>query len=238
MSTPATAPHESIAVIPARGGSKRIPQKNIAPFRGKPMIAWPIAAARTSGLFSRIVVSTDNEEIARIARLEGAEVPFSRPKELADDYTATVPVMAHAIHELALLGCNPVYTCCLYPTALFVTPELLRQFRNALTDPAVQFAFPIIEFEHSIFRGLRLINGAPIPEFPQYTGWRSQDLPTIYHDAGQLYFGRTSAFKEQLQIFASHSRAIPIPRGHAVDIDTPEDLRYAEVLHKYLFQSQ
>lgn len=229
-------PSSSVAVIPARGGSKRIPRKNLVPFRGRPIIAWSIAAARASGLFGRVVVSTDDAEIAEVAQASGAEVPFRRPKELSGDHAATVPVIAHALQMLSEVGFDVTTACCIYPAAPFVTPALLRRCHDALlSDAAVQYAFPAIAYGHPVQRGFLLERGVPRLLFPEHAGSRSQDLPEVHHDAGQLYFGRATAFLGGLPILAAHSRAVHISRRLAVDIDSPEDLAIAEALHSIAF---
>jgi pseudaminic acid cytidylyltransferase len=222
-----------LAVIPARGGSKRIPRKNVRPFAGKPMIGHAIAAARESGLFDRIAVSTDDGEIAAIAASLGAEVPFTRPAELADDHTPTVPVVAHAIEACRALGWRAEQVCCIYPGVPFLQSADLHA-ALALLEQGADYAFPVSAFPSAIQRALRRdADGATRPFFPEFASTRTQDLPLAFHDAGQFYWGRSEAWLAGLNIHL-HGRTIVIPEWRAVDIDTPDDWRRAELLHQAL----
>jgi pseudaminic acid cytidylyltransferase len=222
-----------IAVIPARGGSKRIPRKNIKPFAGRPMIAHAIGAAQACGLFEHIVVSTDDPEIAATAASCGAEVPFTRPAELADDHTPTVPVIAHAVQACADLGWRPDAVCCIYPGVPFLQAEDLRAALAVLEEGAT-YAFPVAPFPSAVQRALlRQPDGATTPLFPQFAATRTQDLPPAFHDAGQFYWGRPPAWLAGLNIHL-HGRTIVIPEWRVVDIDTPEDWQRAELLHQAL----
>lgn len=224
----------NIAVIPARGGSKRIPRKNIKPFAGKPMIAHAIAAAKESGLFDHIVVTTDDEEIAGISRQLGAETPFARPPELADDHTPTVPVVAHAIQTCQSLGWDVDYACCIYPGVPFIRIEDLRGAFELLKRSDKDFAFPVTEFPSAIQRALRrLPDGSMQPFYPQYEMTRTQDLEPAYHDVGQFYWGKSGAWLSGKRIH-SNGIGLPIPNWRAVDIDTPDDWVRAEILYKLL----
>jgi pseudaminic acid cytidylyltransferase len=224
-----------VAVIPARGGSKRIPRKNIRPFAGKPIIAYSIAAARACGLFDRIIVSTDDEEIAGVARDCGAETPFRRPPELSDDRTGTDPVTAHALTWLSDRGQDAAFACCIYATAPFVQAGDLRRGYEALVSSGKSFAFAATTYDFSIQRAIRLLPGGGVePFFPQWADCRSQDLPDAHHDAGQFYWGRAAAFRSGLAMFAAHSIPILLPRHRVQDIDTPEDWARAELMHAAL----
>lgn len=225
-----------VAIIPARGGSKRIPRKNIKSFCGKPIIAYSIEAAQQSDLFERIVITTDDEEIADVARSYGAEVPFIRPKELSDDHTATIPVIAHAIRTLQEQG-NPIEAaCCIYATAPFVRPEDLREAYNALISHHKHYAFPVTTFPFPIFRGVKRDEEGNIEMFwPEHFATRSQDLPEAYHDVGQFYWGTPDAWLQGLPIFSKAATTIVLPRHLVQDIDTPEDWIRAELMHKVLF---
>jgi pseudaminic acid cytidylyltransferase len=224
-----------VAVIPARGGSKRIPRKNIRPFAGKPVIAYSIAAARDCGLFERIMVSTDDEEIASVARAWGAEAPFVRPARLSDDHTGTNAVTAHALDWLADLGQPATLACCIYATAPFITPADLRHGHAVLTGTGKSFVFSAARFAVPIQRALRILpDGGVSPFFPEWVECRSQDLEAAYHDAGQFYWGRAEAFRDGLPLFASHSAPIILPRHRVQDIDTPEDWAEAELTHAAL----
>jgi pseudaminic acid cytidylyltransferase len=224
-----------VAVIPARGGSKRIPRKNIRPFAGRPIIAYSIAAARQCGLFDRIIVSTDDEEIAGVARGFGAETPFRRPPELADDDTGTDPVTAHALTWLADHGGDAEFACCIYATAPFLRSGDLRRGYDALVSTGRSFAFAATTYDFSIQRAIRVLPGGGVePYFPQWIDCRSQDLDAAYHDAGQFYWGRGAAFRSGLAMFAADSVAIALPRHRVLDIDTPEDWTRAELMHAAL----
>lgn len=221
----------SLCVIPARGGSKRVPRKNVRPFHGRPMIAWSIAAAKDSGAFERIVVSTDDEEIAEVARSMGAETPFVRPAELADDHTPTVPVVAHALAESEALWGPQDLVCCLYATAPFVTPEDLRAARALLEESGASYAMPVTSFPFPIQRAVRLRSDGRVEMFaPEHALTRSQDLEESFHDAGQFYFGRRDAWLAGTSLMGPETAALRIPRDRAQDVDSEEDWRVAERL--------
>jgi pseudaminic acid cytidylyltransferase len=227
-----------VAVIPARGGSKRIPRKNIRAFAGKPIIAYSIAAARACGLFDRIIVSTDDEEIAAVARDFGAETPFRRPPELSDDHTGTDPVTAHALTWLADHGQDAEFACCIYATAPFLQAGDLRRGYEALVGTGRSFAFAVTTYDFSIQRALRVLAGGGVaPFFPQWIDCRSQDIEEAHHDAGQFYWGRGAAFRSGIAMFAADSVAVALPRHRVCDIDTPEDWTRAELMHAALVAS-
>lgn len=224
-----------VAVIPARGGSKRIPRKNIKPFNGQPMIAWSIQAAVQSCCFDRIIVSTDDEEIAEVALEYGAEVPFFRPKELSDDHAATTPVIAHAVEWLNLNWSPATYVCCLYATAPFVQPDDLVRGLKILEESDSEFVFSVTSFSFPIQRALRLTSENRVEMFqPEHFNSRSQDLEEAWHDAGQFYWGKASAWLEGKRLFSSESVPIILPRFRVQDIDTPEDWEYAERMFKVI----
>lgn len=219
----------NVAVIPARGGSKRIPRKNIKPVGGRPMLAWPIRAALASGCFERVVVSTDDEEIAELACANGAEVPFLRPAALADDFATTTVVMAHAVQWLVDTGTHADNICCLYPTALFVQPADLQHGLALLASGNCDFVFTATSYAFPIARAFRLLPGNHVEMFaPQHLETRSQDLEEAFHDAAQFYWGTRTAWLERKPIFSAHSVALVLPRFRVQDIDTPEDLVRAE----------
>lgn len=224
-----------LAVIPARGGSKRIPRKNIKPFAGKPMIGWSIQAARESDCFDRIIVSTDDDEIASVAREWGADVPFSRPAELANDYAGTLPVIAHAVRWMADAGHLAEAICCLYATAPFVQPQDLRHGLDLLQGPGVDYAFSSTAYPFPIQRAFKLTpNGGAEMADPSQFKMRSQDLEEFYHDAGQFYWGTADAWLAERPIFSAASRPVILPRDRVEDIDTMEDWRRAEWLFEAL----
>lgn len=222
-----------LAVIPARGGSKRIPRKNIKMFCGKPMIAWSIEAALQSGCFDQVIVSTDDEEIAEIARLYGASIPFMRPSELSDDYTGTIPVIAHATQWCIDQGHPLTQVCCLYATAPFVQAEDLQQGLKVLESTTCDYAFSVTSYGFPIQRAIRITEAHRIEMFePTNFDKRSQDLEEAYHDAGQFYWGTASAWLEGRIIFSPKAFPIVLPRHRVQDIDTPEDWVRAEWLFK------
>lgn len=229
-----------VAIIPARGGSKRIPGKNIKTFAGKPMIAWSIEAAKESDCFDTIMVSTDDESIADIARAYGAEVPFMRPKSLSDDFTGTIPVIAHAICALneqhAAAGLAPVTkACCIYATAPFVQPTDIKAGLEQVNKPGVDYAFSVTSYPFPIQRALKLTDVQRVEMFqPEHFTTRSQDLVEAYHDAGQFYWGRADAWLAEKLLFTAASSPVVLPRHRVQDIDTPEDWERAEWLFKAL----
>lgn len=222
----------TLAVIPARGGSKRIPRKNVRPFLGKPMIARSIEAAQAAGVFDAVVVSTDDDEIAAVAVALGAEVPFRRPAVLADDHTATMPVIAHAIRWWEEHKGAVDYCCCVYATAVFVQPDFLcRGLEILLSKPDAEFAFSVTSYAFPIFRALRIAESGRVEMFwPENELRRSQDLPEAWHDAGQFYWGRRNAFLGTGGFFSAKSYPVVLPRHVVQDIDTPEDWERAEKL--------
>jgi len=222
----------AIAIIPARGGSKRVPRKNIKAFHGRPMIAYSIQAALESDLFARVVVSTDDAEIAEVARNWGAEVPFLRPATLADDHAGTVEVIQHAVELLREQGEDFAYACCLYATAPFVTPaDLARGLEALRAHPDKAYAFTVTDYASPVQRALRLRpDGGVESLYPEFYETRSQDLEPAFHDAGQFYWGRTDAWMQGAPLHAPHSLPVRLPRHRVQDIDTPEDWQRAEVL--------
>lgn len=222
-----------LAIIPARGGSKRIHRKNIKVFCGKPMIAWSIEAALESGCFDRVVVSTDDDEIAEVARQCGAEVPFMRPAELSDDHAGTIPVIQHAIETINSQGRLVELACCLYATAPFIRTEELRRGLEILQGGDVDYAFSVTSYAFPIQRAIRLTPEGRVEMFnPEHFNTRSQDLEEAYHDAGQFYWGRADAWLQGNMIFSPVSLPVMLPRHRVQDIDTPEDWMRAEWLFK------
>ncbi len=227
----------TLAVIPARGGSKRIPGKNIREFCGKPIIAYSIDAALNSGVFERVVVSTDDPAIAEVARNAGADVPFMRPAHLSDDHTATVPVIKHAIEALGYDQTNSL-VCCIYATAPFIASEDLHRAFKVMSKSNWDYVFPITSFAYPIQRALIKTDsgGIDMMDRDQYSV-RSQDLTPAFHDVGQFYFGRADAWLNEKPIFLSNSFGLEIPRFRVQDIDDEDDWVRAELIHKALFQS-
>lgn len=224
-----------LAVIPARGGSKRIPRKNIKEFCGKPIIAWSIEAALKSGCFDRVIVSTDDPEIAATAQSWGVEVPFIRPAELADDYSGTIPVIAHAVDWYQQQGVNPEHVCCVYATAPFVRAQDLRMGLNILMEKGCNYAFAVTRYSFPIQRAIRITADGRVEMFhPEHFNTRSQDLEEAYHDAGQFYWGRAAAWQTGKAVFSPDASPVILPNERVQDIDTPEDWRRAERLFRAL----
>jgi pseudaminic acid cytidylyltransferase len=224
----------NIAIIPARGGSKRIPKKNIKEFCGKPMIAYSIEAALQSGCFDKVIVSTDDQEIAVIAQSYGAEVPFVRPDDISDDFTTASQVIVHAIKWLERQNLDAELVCCIYATAPFISKsDLSLGYSKLIIDEEVNFVFSAALFSFSIHRAIEISQKGEVTMLnAQHAATRSQDLPDAYHDAGQFYWGRKSAFLDRKEIFANHSRIVLVPRERVQDIDTPADWQFAEVLFR------
>lgn len=224
-----------LAVIPARGGSKRIPRKNIRAFCGKPIIAWSIEAALQSGCFDAVVVSTDDAEIAEVAQRSGAQVPFLRPNELSDDMTGTVAVIRHAIDWFAQRGQAFGQTCCLYATAPFVQPQDLARGLALLLERDADYTLAVTSYAFPIQRAIRLEPSGSMQMFaPRHFSTRSQDLEPAWHDAGQFCWGSTLAWTEQRPVFSSRSFPVELPRHRVQDIDTPDDWLRAELLFKVM----
>lgn len=226
---------KNIVIIPARGGSKRIPKKNIKDFLGKPIIAYSIEMAISCKLFSRVIVSTDDEEIKDVVLKYGAEVPFIRPKNIADDFTGTHEVVGHAIEYLENTGETMDYVCCIYPTApLIQKDDLIKGFKLIQTNKwnsvmaATNFSYPIFRsFENLPNGGLKMI-------FPEHYNSRSQDLPEIYHDAGLFYWAKPEIWKKKPQGFNEKNSIVKLPNYRIQDIDTPDDWKKTEILYEII----
>lgn len=220
----------AVAIIPARGGSKRIQRKNIREFHGLPILAYSINAAIASGCFDSILVSTDDDDIAAIARQYGAETPFKRPADLADDHTGTTAVIRHALQWLKGQGQNFEAACCIYPTAPFLDAASLREGLARLRSSGCSFAFSVASYAHPVQRALRILpDGSLEAMYPEFSSARSQDLEPSFHDAGQFYWGWTAAFLAERILFSSESVGVLLPRHLVHDIDTIEDWTRAEL---------
>ena len=227
-----------IAIIPARGGSKRIPGKNIRLFAGKPVIAYSIRAALESGCFDHVIVSTDDEAIAAISREHGASTPFMRPENLADDHTVLADVIAHAIGWCRTQGHTVSQACCIFATAPFVSAASLQAGCDALTATGKHFALSVTSFPFAVQRALRLNTDDTLDAmYPQYRLTRSQDLDEGWHDAGQFCWGTAEAFMQNLPVFAPHTIAVKLPRHRVQDLDTLEDWHRAELMYEVLRQT-
>lgn len=231
----------NIAVIPARGGSKRIARKNIKDFCGQPMLAYAIEAAQKSQCFDRIIVSTDDEEIANVAKEYGAEVPFLRAPHLADDYTGTTAVVQDCLKRLSEQTRPIDYCCCIYATAPLLQAEfLVKSYQTLQQDPALDFVFSATRFSFPIQRALVQTPTGHVQAYSQeHLSMRSQDLTETFHDAAQFYWGRTSAWLHpQAQVFSERSKMQVLPQHLVQDIDTEEDWLRAEFLFKALKASR
>lgn len=221
------------AIIPARGGSKRIPKKNIKQFCGKPMIAWSIIAAQKSGCFDKIIISTDDNHIAKIAQEYGASVPFLRPKELSDDYTGTTAVIKHAAQWLLSSGKKPQEICCIYATAPFIQANDIQEGLRILQSKHCDYAFSVTSYPFPIQRAIRITEDQHVEMFnPELFTTRSQDLEESFHDAGQFYWGHIDSWLNEHPIFSNNSSPVLLPRYRVQDIDTPEDWLRAEWMFK------
>jgi pseudaminic acid cytidylyltransferase len=221
----------SLCIIPARGGSKRIPGKNIRNFLGMPIISYPIRAALDSGLFEEVMVSTDDERIAEVARNAGAQVPFLRSSENSSDFASTVDVVLEVVEKYGVERFENV--CCIYPSAPFVTVKQLVNAYDKLTSEQLDSVFPVIAYGHPIQRALFVnASGMIEPLTPEFVGVRSQDLEKRYHDAGQFYFCRVRPVWEQKRLWTDRSGAIIVKETEAQDIDSEEDWEMAELKYK------
>lgn len=227
-----------IAVIPARGGSKRVPRKNIKLFCGEPLISYSIRTALETGLFDSVVVSTDDDEIADIAKSYGANVPFMRPESLSNDHAGTWAVVKHAIEFFSESAQTPDYVCCIYATAPFLQPDYLTNGLELLkAQPEKGFAFSVTTFPFPVLRSIKIDEGEISPQFPEHIYKRSQDLPESYHDAGQFYWGRPQYFADNVTPFSSAGIPVVLPRHLVQDIDTPEDWERAELMYEAYIKS-
>jgi len=224
----------NIAIIPARGGSKRIPRKNIKKFLGKPIIAYSIEVAIKSDLFDKVIVSTDDSEVAQVAQNYGAEVPFIRPSELSDDYTGTNDVVKHALNWYSKQGIPVEYACCIYATVPFLRVKYLQEGLEQLQRHNKSFAFSVTSFPSPVQRAMMIKQNGVVMVYPEHSNTRSQDLEETYHDAGQFYWGRVEAFLNNEKLFSQHSFPVIIPRELVQDIDTIEDWNQAKLIYKIL----
>lgn len=228
----------NIAIIPARSGSKRIPGKNIKKFSGKPMIEWPINAALKANIFDKIIVSTDSEDIAKIALAAGAEVPFIRPSFLADDYTPTAPVLLHALDFLEAEGNRYTDICCIYTTTPFLSALDLRRGLDEMRKYKAPASVSVTTYDFPVLRAFKVEKRGEIAfNWPEYELARSQDLPEFYHDAGQFYWLDAKAFRKSGKLLMPGARPVVLPRKRVIDLDTQEDWEVAELMAKVFMQS-
>lgn len=226
---------DDLCIIPARGGSKRIPRKNIRGFLGKPIIAYSIETAIESGLFDEVMVSTDDQEIAEIALKFGAKVPFFRSEKNADDHSTTSNVIEEVLLEYRRQGRSFVNACCLYPTAPFVTSPFLEKGKRLLKDSGADAVFPVVKFEYPVWRGLRLTTQGVVKMiWQEHLNSRSQDLENVFHDAGQWYWFDVESFLLNKKLITDNTRAIELTPLQVQDIDTLHDWSLAELKYGYL----
>ena len=223
---------KNIAIITARGNSKRIPRKNIKSFCGKPIISYSIKACQDSSLFDKIIVSTDDPEIAEVSKSLGAEVPFIRSVKNSDDFATTSDVLDEVLIKLRNLGIDPEIFCCLYPTAPFVTADLLRRSFNIFQSENSEALCPIVRFSFPPQRGFIAEKNKIKYAQPEFQNTRSQDIEPLYHDVGQFYWRKTNSFLESKKLITDNTSYIEIPESQARDIDTLEDWKIAEALFK------
>ncbi|WP_276496161.1 pseudaminic acid cytidylyltransferase [Pontibacter litorisediminis] len=223
-----------LAIIPARGGSKRIPRKNIRNFLGRPILAYSIEAALSSGLFEEVMVSTDDEEIAQVARERGASVPFLRGTEASTDFATTAQVLEEVLSKYKERGKSFHEACCLYPTAPFITGDTLRKGYSMLTEDGFDTVFPVLRYSYPIWRSLKVEHGKAVLNWPEHLNSRSQDLPAAFHDAGQFYWFRVDRFLESKRLFTPNSGVVELSELEAQDIDSETDWKLAELKFKLL----
>lgn len=225
---------KKLAVITARGGSKRIPRKNIKDFCGRPILAYSIEAAKDSGLFDEVMVSTDDEEIAAIAESYGAKVPFLRSADSSSDYATTTDVLLEVIGAYQKRGDNYTWLCCIYPTAPFVTAEKLKRAFQKLRESDADALIPVVPFSYPPLRGLVIQENQVSMKWPEYTFTRSQDLETIYHDCGQFYFIRTDALIQEKNMLCRRMIPMIVSEIEVQDIDNETDWELAELKYRLL----
>ena len=226
--------HGNIAVIPARGGSKRIAGKNVRPFAGRPLIEYAISLARKSGLFERVIISTDSAEVGEVAENAGAEVPFLRPAELADDHATTAALFRHALSELEA-DSRYAHACCIYPAVPFSTVADLRAGLALVAERGAASSFAVTGFAAPIWRAFEYKeDGSLAMVWPEHRDTRSQDLPECVHDVGQFYWVPVGAFLNEPVLFSEHARGVVYERWRAHDIDTEEDWILAETIYRAL----
>lgn len=224
----------AIAIITARGGSKRIPRKNIKKFCGKPILAYSIEAAIASGVFDEVMVSTDDEEIAEIAKQYGAKVPFLRSVETANDYATTADVLCEVLERYKTAGQEYDFACCIYPTAPFVTSEKLKGAMEVLKETGADSVMPVTAFSFPPMRGMYIRDENVSYVFPEYSQKRSQDIETMYHDCGQFYSFEIERFKKTKKLVTENTKAIVVSELEVQDIDNELDWKLAELKYEMM----
>ena len=226
---------KNLAIIPARGGSKRIPGKNIKPFLGKPIIAYSIETALNSGLFDEVMVSTDDDEIAKVAQRYGASVPFKRSSKNAGDFANTVDALLEVLDQYEALGKSFDYACCIYPTAPFITIDMLKKSFQKIKDSDYNSIFPAILYPSPIQRAFTIASSGKIQLLqPEYFFRRSQDLEPVYYDCGQFYWFKPKVVIKTKNVFTDNTGVIILSEMDTHDIDTPEDWKMAEFKYQFL----
>lgn len=225
----------NVAIITARGGSKRIPRKNIKTFRGKPIIAYSIETALNCGLFDYVMVSTDDDEIAEISKRFGAQVPFIRSKETADDFSGTANVVLEVLSDFKKIEKQFDNVCCIYPTAPFITKQTLEKSYQLLIEKQFDTVFPVCAFSYPIQRALEIKNSKTSMIWPENLNKRSQDLQQTYHDAGQFYWININSFLKEKKLFTQNTGSIILNELQVQDIDNETDWKIAELKHSLLF---
>jgi len=220
---------KTIAIITARGGSKRIPRKNIKSFMGKPIMAYSIEAAINSNVFDEVMASTDDDEIATIAKQYGAIVPFMRSPKTSDDYTTTAEVIKEVLEEYKKMGKNFDLACCIYPTAPFITAEKLSSAFQLLSNSDADSVLPVTRFSFPIWRSFKMEGNKIFYNWPEFAPKRSQDLSPAFHDCGQFYFLNVERFMQTPKLVTNNTIGIEMPESEVQDIDTEEDWKIAEI---------
>ncbi|GHT92368.1 pseudaminic acid cytidylyltransferase [Spirochaetia bacterium] len=229
---------KTLLIIPARGGSKRIPRKNIKAFLGKPIISYSIEAALKSSVFDEVMVSTDDEEIAQIAKNYGASVPFFRSKEMSSDMAMTAPVLIEVLYEYKKMGKKFDYICCLYPCAPFITPERLKESMNLLLNSGADSIVPVVRFSYPPQRCFVIRDGQAVMLHPENLNVRSQDCEPYYHDVGQYYCVKSIVLKREKKLFCEHTLPLVLQETEVQDIDTEEDWNMAEIKYRILKENE
>ena len=226
----------SIAIITARGGSKRIPKKNIKSFLGKPILEYSIEATLNSSCFDEVMVSTDDTEIADLAIKAGAHVPFMRSFDTSNDFATTVEVIAEVLNEYKKIGKEFKYCCCIYPTAPFITNDKLKAAYDKLISSGADSVVPVVRFAFPILRSFKIEEGLVKMNWPEYMNSRSQDLPAAFHDCGQFYFIKVENFLKHKKLFTEFTLPFELPESEVQDIDNEEDWKVAEIKYTFLME--
>jgi N-acylneuraminate cytidylyltransferase len=228
---------KTLAIIPARGGSKRIPKKNVKDFLGQPIINYSIDAALNAGCFDEVMVSTDDPEIAEIAKKAGAKIPFMRSRITSGDFSTTVDVIKEVLDEYRKIGKHPEYVCCIYPTAPFITSGKLLNAFNLISSKKAESVVPVVRFSFPILRSFKIEDGLVKLNWPEYRDYRSQDLPLSFHDCGQFYLLHVPTFLEKFTLFPEHTLPLEMAESEVQDIDNDEDWKIAELKYKIQYMN-